>query len=149
MGAGPRVWLQIVALTAERAQMEEPDRAVIAAGILRAEDRFGRWLSRFAARNCETRSGAVRKSARRTAAGSVSILNSRRRVPRIQFAARPPRRAKSAGLPEAQAYRLTFRDRPLSGAKRAVPPVRSRYSWRGLGFEAVRGALGAWAFRAG
>jgi hypothetical protein len=51
MGAGRRVRLQIVALTLERVLIEEPGRAVIAAGFLRAEDRFGRWLNQFAARS--------------------------------------------------------------------------------------------------
>lgn len=49
---GPdQVRVQIVALTAERALIEEPGRAVIAAGLLRAEDRFGRWLNQFVARS--------------------------------------------------------------------------------------------------
>ena len=51
MGADQRVRLQIVALTVERALIEEPGRAVIAAGFLRTEDRFGRWLNQFVARS--------------------------------------------------------------------------------------------------
>jgi hypothetical protein len=51
MGPDQQVRVQIVALTAERALIEEPGRAVIAAGLLRAEDRFGRWLNQFVARS--------------------------------------------------------------------------------------------------
>ena len=42
---GQRARLHVVALAAERVQ--EPGRAVIAAGLLRAEDRFARWLTQF------------------------------------------------------------------------------------------------------
>jgi hypothetical protein len=51
MGADQQVRLQIVALTVERALVEEPGRAVIAAGFLRTEDRFGHWLRQFVARS--------------------------------------------------------------------------------------------------
>ena len=51
MAPDQRVRLQIVALAVERALIEEPGRAVIAAGLLRAEDRFGPWLNQFVARN--------------------------------------------------------------------------------------------------
>lgn len=51
MGADQQVRLQIVALTVERALVEEPGRAVIAAGFLRTEDRFGHWLNQFVARS--------------------------------------------------------------------------------------------------
>ncbi|HCU96388.1 MAG TPA: hypothetical protein DHU96_28205 [Actinobacteria bacterium] len=51
MGPDQRVRLQIVALTVERALIEEPGRAVIAAGFLRSEDHFGRWLNQFVARS--------------------------------------------------------------------------------------------------
>lgn len=51
MGRGQQVRVEIVALVAQRALIEEPDRAVIAAGLLRADDRFGRWLSQFVARD--------------------------------------------------------------------------------------------------
>jgi hypothetical protein len=51
MGPDQQVRVQIVALTTERALIEEPGRAVIAAGLLRAEDRFGPWLNQFAARS--------------------------------------------------------------------------------------------------
>jgi hypothetical protein len=51
MGHEQRVRVEVVALVAERALIEEPDRAVIAAGLLRADDRFGRWLTQFVARN--------------------------------------------------------------------------------------------------
>ena len=46
-----QVRVQIVALTTERALIEEPGRAVIAAGLLRAEDRFGPWLNQVVARS--------------------------------------------------------------------------------------------------
>jgi hypothetical protein len=51
MGANQQVRLHIVALTVERPLIEEPGRAVIAAGFLRAEDRFGHWLNQFVARS--------------------------------------------------------------------------------------------------
>jgi hypothetical protein len=51
MGTDQRVRVQIVALTVEHALIEEPGRAAIAAGFLRTEDRFGRWLKQFVARS--------------------------------------------------------------------------------------------------
>jgi len=51
MGPDQRVRLQIVALTVERALIEEPGRAVIAAGLLRNQDRFAQWLNQFVTRS--------------------------------------------------------------------------------------------------
>jgi hypothetical protein len=51
MGPDQRVRLQIVALTVERALIEEPGRAVIAAGFLGNQDRFAQWLRQFVARS--------------------------------------------------------------------------------------------------
>ena len=51
MGADQQVRLQIVALTVERALIEEPGRAVIAAGFLRNQDRFAQWLKQFVTRS--------------------------------------------------------------------------------------------------
>jgi hypothetical protein len=51
MGADQQVQLQIVALTVERALIEEPGRAVIAAGVLRNQDRFAQWLNQFVTRS--------------------------------------------------------------------------------------------------
>jgi hypothetical protein len=51
MGRDQQVRVEVVALAAERALIEESDRAVIAAGLLRAEDRFSRWLNQFVARS--------------------------------------------------------------------------------------------------
>lgn len=51
MGANQQVRLQIVALTVERVLIEEPGRAVVAAGFLHTEDRFGHWLNEFVARS--------------------------------------------------------------------------------------------------
>src|SRR5258708_1644154 len=51
MGPDQRVRLQIVALTVERALIEEPGRAVIAAGFLRNQDRFAQWLNQFVTRS--------------------------------------------------------------------------------------------------
>lgn len=49
MSPGQRVRLHIVALAVPRVLIQERDRAVIAAGLLRAEDRFDRWLIQFVA----------------------------------------------------------------------------------------------------
>ena len=51
MGPDQRVRLQIVALTVERALIDEPGRAVIAAGLLRHQDRFAHWLNQFVTRS--------------------------------------------------------------------------------------------------
>jgi hypothetical protein len=51
MGHDQRVRLQIVALTVERALLEEPGRAVIAAGFLRDQDGFAQWLNQFVTRS--------------------------------------------------------------------------------------------------
>jgi hypothetical protein len=51
MGAGQRMRLQIVALTAEHALIEAPGKAVVAAGFLRNQDRFAEWLSQFVTRS--------------------------------------------------------------------------------------------------
>lgn len=51
MGPDHRVRLQIVALAVERALIEEPGRAVIAAGFLRNQDRFAQWLNQFVTRS--------------------------------------------------------------------------------------------------
>lgn len=51
MGPDQRVRLQIVALTVERVLIEEPGRAVIAAGFLRDQDRFAQWLNQFVTRS--------------------------------------------------------------------------------------------------
>jgi hypothetical protein len=47
MGTDQQVRVQIVALTVERVLIEEPGRAVIAAGFLRTPDRFSHWLNQF------------------------------------------------------------------------------------------------------
>jgi hypothetical protein len=46
-----RVRVDVVALAVPRALIEEQDRAVITAGLLRAEDRFNSWLIPFVAPN--------------------------------------------------------------------------------------------------
>jgi len=51
MGPDQRVRLQVVALTAERALIEEPGRAVTAAGFLRNQDCCAHWLSQFVTRS--------------------------------------------------------------------------------------------------
>jgi len=51
MSPDQRVELQIVALTAERVLIEEPGRAIIAAGFLRNQDRFTQWLTQFVTRS--------------------------------------------------------------------------------------------------
>jgi hypothetical protein len=49
MGRDQQVRVDVVALAVPRALIEERDRAVIATGLLRDEDRFGRWLIQFVA----------------------------------------------------------------------------------------------------
>jgi len=51
MGPDQQVRLQIVALTVERALIEEPDRAVITAGFLRNQDRLAQWLKVLVSRS--------------------------------------------------------------------------------------------------
>ena len=51
MGRDQRMRVDAVAPTVQRALIEEQDRAVIAAGPLRNEARFGRWLIQFVAPN--------------------------------------------------------------------------------------------------
>lgn len=49
--AGRAAGTAATAPTGKTVLIEEPGRAVIAAGFLRTEDRFGRWLKQFVARS--------------------------------------------------------------------------------------------------